>query len=59
MGKEVREISHFFVAPPRVFPLSFWRVSRTSLPKNLHPLVHIMDYLDPIFYASITDIHFT
>ena len=30
MGKEVREISHFFVAPPREFPLSIWRVSRTS-----------------------------
>ena len=33
MGKEVREIS------PHVFPLSVWRVSRTSLTKNLHPLV--------------------
>ena len=39
MGKEGREISRFFVAPPRVFPLSVWRVSRTSLTINLHPLV--------------------
>ena len=31
MDKEVREISPFFVAPPRGFPLSIWRVSRTSL----------------------------
>ena len=39
MGKEVREISRFYVAPPRELVLSVWRVSRTSLPKNLHPLV--------------------
>ena len=36
MGKEVGEIS------PHVFPLSVWRVSRTSLTKNLHPLVHLV-----------------
>ena len=36
MDKEVREISRFFfVAPLRVFPLSVWRVSRTSLPTHL------------------------
>ena len=39
MVKEVREISRFFAAPPRGSPLSVWRVSRTSLPINLHPLV--------------------
>ena len=39
MGKEVREISRFYVAPPRELVLSVWRVSRSSLPKNLHPLV--------------------
>ena len=27
MDKRVREMSRFFVAPPRVFPLSVWRVS--------------------------------
>ena len=25
MGREVREISRFFVAPPRAFPVSIWR----------------------------------
>ena len=40
MGKEEREISRFFVASPLVFPLSVWCVSRTSLTKNLHPLVY-------------------
>ena len=41
MGKEVREISRFFVASPRVFPLYVWRVSRTSLPTIIHPFVHV------------------
>ena len=31
MDKEVREISRFFVAMPRGFLLSVWRVSQTSL----------------------------
>ena len=35
MGKKVRENRAFFVAPPRAFPLSLLRVSRTSLPKNI------------------------
>ena len=39
MGKEVHEISRFFVASPHELALSFWRISRTSLPKHLHPLV--------------------
>ena len=41
MGKEVHEISRFFVAPPRVFapaPPSA-RASRTSLPRNFFTLV--------------------
>ena len=37
MNKGVREISRFFVAPPRVFPLSVWRISRTSLSQNPLP----------------------
>ena len=39
MGKEVREILRFCVASPRMFPLSVWRVSHTSLPKNTYNLV--------------------
>ena len=34
MGKEVHEISRFFVASPHELALSFWRISRTSLPKQ-------------------------
>ena len=34
MDKRVREISRFFVAPPRMFSLSVWRVSRTLLSRN-------------------------
>ena len=40
MDKRVREIARFFVAPPRVFPLSVWRVSRTLLSRNTSTLVH-------------------
>ena len=39
MDKEVRAIMCFFVVPLCEFPLSVWCISRTSLPKNLHPLV--------------------
>ena len=39
MGKEMREISRFFVVLPREFPLSLLRVSRTSLPTNIHSSV--------------------
>ena len=40
MDKRVCEILCFFVAPPRVFPLSVWRVSRTLLYRNTSTSVH-------------------
>ena len=40
MDKKVREISRFFAAPPRVFPLSVWCVSRKLLSRNTSGLVH-------------------
>ena len=43
MDKRVREISRFFVAPPRVFPLSVWRVSRKLLSRNTSGLVQNKD----------------
>ena len=39
MEKRVREISRFFVAPPRVFPLSVRARPRTSLSTNASTLV--------------------
>ena len=39
MGKEVREISRFFVAPPHVFAPALCAASRTSLPRNTSTLV--------------------
>ena len=37
MGKEVCEILHFFVAPPRAFPLSIWHGFTVSFTrKHLH-----------------------
>ena len=41
MDKRVCEISRFFVAPPRVFPLSVWCVSRTLLSRNISTIVYI------------------
>ena len=40
MDKRVREISRLFVAPPRVFPLSVWRVSRTLLSSHTYAFIH-------------------
>ena len=36
MGKEVREISRFFVALSREFPLSVYALTHLLITKNIH-----------------------
>ena len=41
MDKRVREILHFFVAPPRVFPLSVRARCRASTDLIFHKFLHL------------------
>ena len=47
LSQEVRETRAFFVAPPRVFPLSLLRSRNSGLLRIIHTLVHITLFTRP------------
>jgi len=48
MDKRVREISHFFVAPPRMFPLSVCARAHESTHRFIHKYIHTYKHSLPL-----------